>query len=135
IAISTKRNRPQPSRSSPSAGAGSLGTSSRTMVTSQKAAAPMTAVRISGTRLPLLALALLMLGACSNDMDALRTQVAEIKSRPGERIEPLPEIKPYEAFTYNAANLRSPFVPGAPARSEMAAGVRPDVKRPREFLE
>ena len=88
-----------------------------------------------GKGLPLLALALLALGGCSNDMDELRQQVAEIKSRPGERIEPLPEIKPYEAFTYNAANLRSPFVPSAPARSDMASGVRPDVKRPREFLE
>jgi len=95
----------------------------------------MIATRMPGKGLPLLALALLALGGCSNDMDELRQQVAEIKSRPGERIEPLPEIKPYEAFTYNAANLRSPFVPSAPARSDMASGVRPDVKRPREFLE
>jgi type IV pilus assembly protein PilP len=81
------------------------------------------------------ALAVLSLSACSNGMDQLRQQVAEIKSRPGEAIEPLPEIKPYEAFAYNASSLRSPFVPTAPARSDLAAGVRPDVKRPREFLE
>jgi Tfp pilus assembly protein PilP len=31
--------------------------------------------------------------------------------------------------------LRSPFVPTAPARNDLAAGLRPDVKRPREFLE
>ena len=31
--------------------------------------------------------------------------------------------------------MRSPFVPTPPARSDLAAGVRPDVKRPREFLE
>ena len=53
-------------------------------------------------------------------MDELQQQVAEIKARPGERIEPLPEIKPYEAFAYNAASLRSPFVPSAPARSDVA---------------
>jgi type IV pilus assembly protein PilP len=81
------------------------------------------------------ALAVLSLSACSDGMDQLRQQVAEIKSRPGEAIEPLPEIKPYEAFAYNASALRSPFVPTAPARSDLAAGVRPDVKRPREFLE
>lgn len=75
------------------------------------------------------------LSGCSSDMENLQQQVAEIKSRPGERIEPLPEIKPYEAFTYNAASMRSPFVPSAPARSDLAGGVRPDVKRPREFLE
>lgn len=78
---------------------------------------------------------LICLGGCSGDMDQLAQQVAEIKSRPGERIEPLPEIKPYEAFAYNAGSMRSPFVPSAPARSDIASGVRPDVKRPREFLE
>jgi type IV pilus assembly protein PilP len=80
-------------------------------------------------------IAVLSLSGCSDGMDELRQQVAEIKSRPGEAIEPLPEIKPYEAFAYNAGSLRSPFVPTAPARSDLAAGVRPDVKRPREFLE
>jgi type IV pilus assembly protein PilP len=79
--------------------------------------------------------ALLALGGCSNDLDELQQKVAEIKSRPGERIEPLPEIKPYEAFTYSAANMRSPFVPSAPSRSDVATAVRPDVKRAREFLE
>jgi type IV pilus assembly protein PilP len=81
------------------------------------------------------AAALLALGGCSNDLDELQQKVAEIKSRPGERIEPLPEIKPYEAFTYSAANMRSPFVPSAPSRSDVATAVRPDVKRSREFLE
>ena len=81
------------------------------------------------------ALAVLSLSGCSNGMDQLRQQVTEIKNRPGEAIDPLPEIKPYEAFAYNASSLRSPFVPSAPARSDLAAGVRPDVKRPREFLE
>jgi type IV pilus assembly protein PilP len=80
-------------------------------------------------------LAVLSLSGCSNSMDELRQQVADIKSRPGEAIDPLPEIKPYEAFAYTAGNMRSPFVPTPPARSDLAAGVRPDVKRPREFLE
>lgn len=81
------------------------------------------------------ALALLWLSGCSTDMDKLEAQVAEIKSRPGERIEPLPQIKPYESFTYTASNLRSPFMPSAPARNEVASLVRPDSKRTREFLE
>jgi type IV pilus assembly protein PilP len=81
------------------------------------------------------ALALLWLSGCSTDMDKLKAQVAEIKSRPGERVEPLPEIRPYESFAYNASNLRSPFVPSAPARSDVANSVRPDSKRTREFLE
>ena len=81
------------------------------------------------------ALALLWLSGCSTDMDKLEAQVAEIKSRPGERIEPLPEIKAYESFTYTASNLRSPFVPSAPTRSDVANAVRPDAKRTRQFLE
>ena len=81
------------------------------------------------------AFAVLSLSGCSDGMEELRQQVAEIKNRPGEAIEPLPEIKPYEAFAYNASTLRSPFVPSAPSRNDLAAGVRPDVKRPREFLE
>jgi len=81
------------------------------------------------------ALAILSLAGCSSDVDELQRKVAEIKSRPGERIEPLPEIKPYEAFVYNDSTMRSPFVPSAPARNDMANAVRPDQKRPREFLE
>jgi type IV pilus assembly protein PilP len=81
------------------------------------------------------AMAVLALSGCSSDMEKLQAQVSDIKSRPGERIDPLPEIKPYEAFAYNAASIRSPFVPSAPARSDVANAVRPDVKRPREFLE
>ena len=77
----------------------------------------------------------LVASGCSSDMDQLKQQIAEIKARPGERIEPLPEIKPYEAFVYGDANLRSPFVPSAPARSDLANAIRPDAKRPREFLE
>jgi type IV pilus assembly protein PilP len=86
--------------------------------------------------LPLaLAVAALALSGCSGDMDELREKVTEIRNRPGERVEPLPEIKPYESYAYNAANLRSPFVASAPARSDVANALRPDVKRPREFLE
>jgi type IV pilus assembly protein PilP len=79
--------------------------------------------------------ALLALSGCSSPMDELQQRVAEIKSRPGERIEPLPEIKPNESFVYNASSIRSPFIPSAPARSDVSTAVRPDVKRAREFLE
>jgi type IV pilus assembly protein PilP len=73
--------------------------------------------------------------ACSDDIDDLRKHITEVKARPGERIEPLPEIKPYEAFVYKAGTMRSPFVQSAPVRSDVANAVRPDSKRPREFLE
>lgn len=83
----------------------------------------------------LLAATALWLSACSGNIDELKQEVAEIKARPGERIEPIPEIRPYEAFKYDAGNERSPFVPTAAAKASLSTSARPDVKRPREFLE
>jgi type IV pilus assembly protein PilP len=79
--------------------------------------------------------AALLLSGCSSELEQLQQKVAEIKNRPGERIEPLPEIKPYEPFVYNASNARSPFVASAPSRNDVSSAIRPDVKRQREFLE
>src|SRR3954469_3064873 len=81
------------------------------------------------------ALLLLALGGCAADMDELEQKVADIRSKPGERIEPLPEIKPYDTYAYSATSLRSPFIPSAPARNDVANAIRPDSKRAREFLE
>jgi type IV pilus assembly protein PilP len=69
---------------------------------------------------------------CSSGQDDLQSWIAEVKKRPGGRIEPLPEVKPYETFAYSAADLRSPFSIVSPAGP---TGVRPDSKRNREFLE
>ena len=75
-----------------------------------------------------------MLSACSSADDALSRFVEDTKKEPGGRVEPLPEVKPYETFIYSAATLRSPFQPGSPG-GPAGAGVRPDQKRNREFLE
>ena len=77
--------------------------------------------------------ALVGLSGCSSEEDELKQWVAEIKKRPGGRIEPLPEVKPYETFAYADQTLRSPFVQSAP--TAVAGSVRPDVQRNREFLE
>lgn len=87
--------------------------------------------------LPLLA-GCLAISACSSDMDELDQYVNEVKARPGGVIEPLPEIKPYEVFTYVAdqEGFRSPFVPDSPQAAGGAGdGTRPDPDRSREFLE
>jgi type IV pilus assembly protein PilP len=75
------------------------------------------------------------ISACSSDMEELQSKIAEVRARPGDRIEPLPELRPYEAFTYNASTMRSPFVASAPANAALASSLRPDSKRSREFLE
>jgi len=74
-----------------------------------------------------------LLGGCSGAQSDLQQWIAEVKQRPGGRIEPLPEVKPYETYAYADADLRSPFAPAAPAAA--GGGVRPDTKRNREFLE
>ena len=86
-------------------------------------------------RIALIAGAAVALAGCADDMDELRAKVAEIKSRPGGRIEPLPEVKPYETFAYAATDQRSPFEPGMAASANAPNALRPDVNRPREFLE
>ena len=86
----------------------------------------------------LLAVAATSLAACGGDMDDLDSYINEIKARPGGRIEPLPEITPYEIFNYVAdvEGLRSPFVPDTPQSAGPASGgTRPDPNRPSEFLE
>ena len=78
------------------------------------------------------------LAACGGDMDDLDQYINEIKARPGGRIEPLPEITPYEGFTYVAdkQGMRSPFVPDTPqAAGPAGGGTRPDPDRSREYLE
>ena len=85
----------------------------------------------------LLACASIGLTACGAGMDDLDAYINEVKARPGGRIEPLPEITPYEVFTYVAdvEGLRSPFMPDTPQAAGPAGGTRPDPDRPREFLE
>ena len=78
------------------------------------------------------------IAACGGDLDDLDQYINEVKARPGGRIEPLPEITPYGAFTYiaDAQGLRSPFVPDTPqATGAAAGGTRPDPERSREYLE
>lgn len=78
------------------------------------------------------------LSGCGRDMSDLEDYIAEVNARPGGRIEPLPVIRPYESFTYEAFDLRPPFTPDEPMSQEQAdrgGGIRPDAQRAREFLE
>jgi type IV pilus assembly protein PilP len=86
------------------------------------------------TRFVLLTGAVALLGACSGANDDLLTYVDQVKARPGGRIPPLPQIKPYETFGYEAESLRSPFAPDVSKRAS-ATGPRPEANRPKEYLE
>jgi type IV pilus assembly protein PilP len=75
------------------------------------------------------------LTACSSADSDLARFIADTKKEPGGRVEPLPEIKPYQTFVYADSELRSPFMPTPPGAGAGLGGVRPDSKRNREFLE
>jgi type IV pilus assembly protein PilP len=76
-----------------------------------------------------------VLTACSSADGELARFIEDTKKEPGGRVEPLPEIKPYETFIYAASDMRSPFLPSSPGSGAGINGVRPDSKRNREFLE
>jgi len=75
----------------------------------------------------------LALAACSGGQSDLQQWIEETKKKPGGRIAPLPEVKPYESYVYNPTGMRSPFQPQGP--NSGTGGVRPVVHRNREFLE
>ena len=84
-----------------------------------------------------LALLALSLAACGGGSDDLDQYINAVKARPGGRIKPLPEITPYESFSYIAdiQGLRSPFRPDVPQSAGGGSGPRPDDERSREYLE
>jgi len=73
------------------------------------------------------------LAACSGRDADLSRFVEATKKEPGGRVEPLPEVKPYDSYVYSSSAMRSPFVPGGSHGA--ASGPRPEVQRNREFLE
>lgn len=91
-------------------------------------------------RLFLLLPLLVVLTACtgSNNQD-LRDYIADVKKRPKGTIEPIPTFRPYEAFSYSAVTLRSPFEQPVPEVEkvyvEASENVKPDLNREKELLE
>jgi len=93
------------------------------------------AMEFSARAFPVLLLATLALAGCGGGQSDLLKYIDQVKAKPGGRIDPLPQIKPYEVFSYAAGNERSPFVPDKPAGRGAAAGPRPEAARPKEYLE
>lgn len=87
------------------------------------------------THLPLLTLIVVgaSLAACSSGDDDLQAFINSTNQEAGGRVEPLPEVKPYQTYTYADMNMRSPFMPTSPNSGN--PNLRPDAHRNREFLE
>jgi len=77
--------------------------------------------------------AALLAGCSSKDAD-LSDFIDKTKQEQPGGVQPLPEVKPYDSFRYEAQAMRSPFVPGGSGESS-SPSVRPNAKRSREFLE
>jgi type IV pilus assembly protein PilP len=75
-----------------------------------------------------------ILAGCSGRDTDLGRFIEAIKKEPGGRVQPLPEIKPYDTYVYASSGMRSPFVPGGSGAAS-APGIRPEARRNREFLE
>jgi type IV pilus assembly protein PilP len=90
-------------------------------------------IRVLPLLLSLVVAATAALSACSSGDDDLQNFIAETNKEAGGRVEPLPEVKPYQTYTYADMNLRSPFMPTSPNAGN--PNLRPDAHRNREFLE
>lgn len=84
---------------------------------------------------------LLFVAGCQHGKDDLNAYASEIKAKQKADIPPLPVMKPYEKFSYSAAELRDPFVPTVvevPDKIEEVIvdnGIKPDQHRLKEALE
>lgn len=91
-------------------------------------------------RLAATAVSAALLSACGgNDFDDLDAFMAEKRSRPGGIIAPIPTFPAYEAFSYSATALRSPFDRPVEVRDitqlQAISAIKPDDNRAKEFLE
>lgn len=89
-------------------------------------------------RRPAIVMVCLGLSACMGEPHGdLRQFVIDSENLPHGRVPPLPEVKPYEPFTYAAFDLVDPFKPRKiePPKGNGFGGVAPDLHRRREPLE
>ncbi len=79
----------------------------------------------------------LTLVACAGDNTDLHEFIEQTRSKHLGSVEPLPQFKPYQNFTYSASDLRDPFEPAfqMEEEEEKASGIRPDSERVKEPLE
>ena len=82
--------------------------------------------------------ALVTIAGCAKGTRDLEEKLAEIRSRQGAPVEPLPPMREFPPFPYTAFDLRDPFAPFSEdenAPSGGGAGPNPDPDRPKEYLE
>ena len=92
-------------------------------------------------RLLLIAASLVTLAACNAQQDDLNRYITEVKARPATPIPPIPAVRTYTPYKYEGLLGRDPFRQSTSEGSDQVAtggsgkGPRPDLQRPREYLE
>jgi len=83
-----------------------------------------------------------VLGACDSRQDDLNRYIAEVKARPSTPIPPIPTVRTYTPYKYEGLLGRDPFRQSTSEGADQVAqgsnaakGPRPDLQRPREYLE
>ena len=95
----------------------------------------MTALPRPVRALTLLA-AVAMVAACGGESHQdLRTWMVEQGKGARGKLDPLPQIKPYDPFAYNAFDLPDPFKPRKIEPTKGASKLAPDLTRRKEPLE
>ena len=87
------------------------------------------------TRLMIVACVALLSGCGAASHQDLREWMAEQGKGAKGRLEPLPTIRPYESFAYNAFDLPDPFKPRKIEPNKSTSKLAPDLTRRREPLE
>ena len=87
--------------------------------------------------IPLVFASIAVLGCSGEEHGDLRNWVKDQDKLPRGRIPPLPEVKPYEPYSYAAFDLIDPFKPRKiePPKGAGGGGLSPDLNRRREPLE
>src|SRR4030081_1389886 len=81
------------------------------------------------------AVALLVVGCGGESHQDLRTWMQEQGKGVKGKLDPLPQVKPYEPFAYNAFDLPDPFRPRKIEPVKGASKLSPDLTRRKEPLE
>ena len=84
----------------------------------------------------------IFLVGCSEGTSDLEAWTDEVKSRPQQGVDPLPEVIPYKTFAYDKTNKRDPFDAsifrpkiGHVANKKKQSSISPDDNRVPEYLE
>jgi len=87
------------------------------------------------TRLMIVACVALLSGCGAASHQDLREWMSEQGKGAKGRLDPLPTIRPYESFAYNAFDLPDPFKPRKIEPNKSTSKLQPDLTRRREPLE